>query len=105
MTGEMHALISDDLSPDDVYSSTPERPGEYLLAIAVLEQAFEDLVKHRYAGDARLRRAFTDAYKWLTSDDRCWPYSFLNICDVLDLPPRAVRSRFLDRSRSLPRVA
>jgi hypothetical protein len=65
------------------------------LAAAVLKLAFEDLQKHREATDTRRRRAFRDAYVWIKSDERRWPFSFLNVCDMLDLPPQTLRAKLL----------
>jgi hypothetical protein len=65
------------------------------LAAAVLKLAFEDLQKHRQATDMRRRRAFRDAYVWVKSNERRWPYSFLNVCDMLDLSPQMLRGKLL----------
>ena len=74
---------------------TPERA----LAVNVLWQAADDLVKHRCARQRKRQRLFMDAYRWIASDDRTWPYSFLNICDVLSLSPRALRTELLELDR------
>ena len=71
----------------------PESSGEAVLAAAVLKLAFEDLQKHRGATDTRRRRAFREAYVWVASNERQWPFSFLNVCDMLDLSPGTLRSR------------
>jgi hypothetical protein len=65
------------------------------LAAAVLTLACEDLQKHRCATDTRRRRAFREAYVWVASNERCWPFSFLNVCDMLDLSPQALRAKLL----------
>ena len=77
---------------------TPEPSGEVTLAAAVLKLAFEDLQKHRHATETRRRRAFRDAYVWVTSDERSWPFSFLNVCDVLDLSAATLRAKLLAES-------
>lgn len=76
----------------------PEPNPETVLAAAVLKLAFEDLQKHRGATDTRRRRAFRDAYVWVKSNERRWPFSFLNVCDMLDLSPGALRSKLLMES-------
>jgi DNA-binding beta-propeller fold protein YncE len=30
--------------------------------------------------------------EWIAADDVVWPFSFVRICDALDLDPRAVRA-------------
>jgi hypothetical protein len=72
-----------------------EASGEEVLAAAVLKLAFEDLQKHRRATDVRSRRAFREAYVWVKSDERRWPFSFLNVCDMLELSPGALRNKLL----------
>jgi hypothetical protein len=75
-----------------------EASGESILAAAVLKLAFEDLQKHRGATDTRRRRAFREAYVWVASDERRWPFSFLNVCDMLELSPRTLRTKLLTDS-------
>lgn len=75
-----------------------EASGETVLAAAVLKLAFEDLQKHRGASELRRRRAFREAYVWVASDERRWPFSFLNVCDMLELSPRTLRSKLLTES-------
>lgn len=64
---------------------------ETALALGVLWQAVIDLRKNRSAGD----RVFQDARDWVGSDDRKWPYSFLNLCDALGLPAEVLREMLL----------
>jgi hypothetical protein len=73
---------------------TPERE----LAVSVLAQAAQDIEKCRVARHGRKRRIYREAYNWVASDDRSWPYSFLNLCDTLSLSPAFLRARLLDES-------
>jgi hypothetical protein len=101
-------LASDGMRPEqfsDMWSRTVERSGEQLLALAVLEQAVEDLGRCRGARRADQRRIFDQTYHWLTSNDRSWPYSFTSICELLELPPGRIRSRLLIASRETRRPA
>jgi hypothetical protein len=68
---------------------------EAVLAAAVLKLAYEDLQKYRGATETRSRRAFREAYVWVKSNERRWPFSFLNVCDMLDLSPTVLRSKLL----------
>lgn len=71
---------------------SPERA----LALAVLWQAFFDLRKYRFAARRRQQRLYMEAYRWVASDSRRWPYSFASLCDLLGLEAGAVRDRLLD---------
>jgi hypothetical protein len=70
---------------------SPHGP-EYLLVIAMLQDAVECFQKYRFAADANGRELFEDAREWLTSDDLQWPFSFENVCGVLNLDPDYLRS-------------
>lgn len=75
------------------------------LMVAVFEDALEILQKHHAARDAKLRALFDETYEWFFSDDREWPYAFLNVCEVLRLDPAYVRfgiQRWLDTHREHP---
>jgi hypothetical protein len=65
------------------------------LAAGVLKQAKQDLRRFHGATSAVERELYLDAYSWLTSDDCTWPFSFLNVCRLLNLPPEAVREELL----------
>ena len=80
----------------DLWSETAERTGEQMLALAVLEQAIEDLGRYRSARRPDHQRIFDQTYRWLTSNDRSWPYSFTSICDLLDLPTEPLRAQLID---------
>jgi hypothetical protein len=69
------------------------------LALAVVAQAADDLAKYRGAPRRRRARLYRTAYEWVTSDDRSWPYSFVNLCEALRLSPSALRAELLDDSR------
>jgi hypothetical protein len=68
---------------------------EFGLAIAVLERAMLDLRDNRWARRRRQQRLYMNAYAWVASDDRRWPYSFCNLCDTLGLHAVAVRAQLL----------
>jgi hypothetical protein len=65
------------------------------LAAGVLKQAAQDLRRFHCATSAIERELYLDAYSWLTSDDCSWPFSFLNVCQLLHLSPEAVREEQL----------
>ena len=65
------------------------------LADGILKQAALDLRRFRGANSAVEREFYLDAHRWVTSDDCSWPFSFLNVCQALDLPPETVREEML----------
>ena len=73
-------------------NQSPERE----LAVSVLAQAALDIEKCRETQHGRKRRIYREAYNWVASDDRSWPYSFLNLCDTLSLSPAFLRARLLN---------
>jgi hypothetical protein len=73
---------------------TPPAP-EKGLAIGVLKQAAYDLRRYRTATKAAHRELYLDAHSWVTAYDSSWPYSFMNVCELLDLCPEMVREDLL----------
>ena len=65
--------------------------GERRLMLAVLEDAVEMYRKHCGPRPGRNRQLFLDAESWIDSDERTWMFSFLNLCDVLELDPEYLR--------------
>lgn len=73
---------------------TPPTP-EKGLAVGVLKQAAYDLRRYRTATKAADRELYLDAHSWVTAYDSSWPYSFMNVCKLLDLCPEIVRADLL----------
>ena len=65
------------------------------LAAGILKQAAQDLRRFHGATSAVERELYLDAYRWVISDDCSWPFSFLNVCKVLNLAPESLRQEFL----------
>lgn len=76
---------------DDYQFETSRRD----LAVGILEQATLDLRRFHGATDGLEREFYLDAYRWVISDDCSWPFSFLNVCQLLDLIPETVREEVL----------
>ena len=64
---------------------------ERRLVIAILEDAVDCFQKHLWARQHKARQLFEDAEAWILSEDREWPFSFENICELLDLNPEYLR--------------
>lgn len=79
----------------DMWSGTRHSP-ECDLAVAVLDSAVMDLRPYyRYSHMRSRQRVYWQAYQWVASTDREWPFSFVNICETLDLSPEALAAQLL----------
>jgi len=65
------------------------------LAAGVLKQAAQDLRRFHGATSAIERELYLDAYRWVISDDCSWPFSFLTVCQLLNLAPESLRQELL----------
>ena len=76
---------------DDYHFETSRKD----LATGILKQAALDL-RRFHGGTSEIEREFyLDAYRWVMSDDCSWPFSFLNVCQVMNLTPETVREEVL----------
>jgi hypothetical protein len=78
--------------------------GEVALMRAVLEDAITCFQKQSRKPGRRAQRLAREAEEWLFTDDQQWPFSFLNICHVLDIDPGYIRrglKQFQKRQLSL----
>jgi len=65
------------------------------LAAEILKQASLDLRRFHGAESEVEREFYLDAYCWIVSDNCSWPFSFLNVCQALNLAPETVRQEVL----------
>lgn len=65
--------------------------GEQRLMAAVLEDAVAVGTKPNAPKTSKARHVLRETLRWLRSNDRTWMFSFLRICDALDLDPSAIR--------------
>ena len=68
------------------------------LAAGVLKQAAQDLRRFHGATSKIERALYFDAYRWLTVNECCSPFSFLNVCQLLNLVPDNVRQELVGDS-------
>ncbi len=68
------------------------RSGEWLLMIAILEDAVSMYVKHAAAAVGPNQRLFAEAEAWIEDPDRTWIFSFESICDIAGLDPGWIRN-------------
>jgi hypothetical protein len=82
------------LTPSQFFDSL--RPSLYfqpekMLMLAVLEDAIDRFRESVLVRDTHGNKAFREAVRWIWSDDRDWPFSYMNICDALGLAPAYLR--------------
>jgi len=65
------------------------------LAAGVLKQATRDLRRFHDATSTVERELYLDAYRWLTIDEYSSPFSFLNVCQLLNVAPENVRRELI----------
>jgi hypothetical protein len=65
--------------------------GEQRLMAAILEDAVAVSTKRNAPKTSKARQVLRETLRWLRSNDRTWTFSFLRICDHLDLDPGAIR--------------
>lgn len=84
--------------PEQFFSESRFIP-EQKLMLAVLEEALRCYV--RTPASVSRRRLAQEAQEWFESADKKWPFSFLCICEALNLKPDYVRARlpFIRESR------
>jgi hypothetical protein len=80
---------------DEIWHKTRAISPERALALAVMWEAVLDLDKYRFAVRRRQQRLYWEAYQWVTSNDRSWPFAFVNLCDALSLTVEPVRKQLL----------
>jgi len=72
-----------------------QQDGEHRLMVAVLEDAVNCFQKQLNARDPKARQLYLDAEEWITSTDQSWFFSFVNVCQTLDLDPDYIRAGLL----------
>jgi hypothetical protein len=103
----MHAFSnakSDNAHSGHFSAASAQPPGpapEKDLALGVLKQAARDLRRFHSATKGVKQELYLDAYSWVTANDFLWPYSFVNVCKLLNVCPEVVRAEiFADASLS-----
>jgi len=89
-----HLLQPDTLLPSQYFAALRRKGAhepERRLVIAVLQDAVDCFQKHVGARDRKARQLYLDAEEWISSDDRSWPFSFENVCDLLQINSEYLR--------------
>jgi hypothetical protein len=74
-----------------VYETRPTLP-EKRLMFAILLDAVECF--QQYAGHED-NRLFIETEDWVSEDDRGWVFSFINVCEALEIDPQYLRKGLL----------
>ena len=72
-----------------------KQSAQHELAAGVLKQAAQDLRRFHGATSTVERELYLDAYRWLTVGECSSPFSFLNVCQLLNLAPEKVRQELI----------
>ena len=67
--------------------------GPRALMLAVLQDALQCIEEGRRRRTFSARRLAADAEAWVRSDRQDWPFSFVNVCEVLGFDVHALRKR------------
>ncbi len=73
--------------------------GPRALMLAVLEDAVRCIEEGRWRSHFRARRLAAEAEAWVRCERREWPFSFVNICEVLGFDVDAMRAHLLTSPR------
>lgn len=89
--GRFNVPVADD---DWFYpvSRRNEGMGEYGLVEAILREAIREYQKFAGQRTRRGARLFREVDQWFLDDDRQWDFSFVNVCQILDLEPGYIRT-------------
>jgi hypothetical protein len=75
-------------------SPLPYRTRVCLPEISLVAAIFEDALRCvQRASRGVTRRQSSDAFEWIASERRDWPFAFVNVCDFLGVDAKAVRKR------------
>lgn len=76
-------------------TTTPER----MLILAILQGAYEDFHIFKSSQSPRAKEKLQETLNWIFSENETWPFSFINICNFLNLDPGMMREKFLNGPR------
>ncbi len=76
--------------------------GEIALRHAILGDAIRCFLGERWERWQNRTQIAQEAETWLFSDDTAWPFSFMNICELLDLNPTSLRAHLRRWQQSSP---
>ena len=84
----------DVLAPDqylDIFTRTNNLEPEQELMLAILTDAIECILKYCDEPIPMRAKLFNEAHDWLFNQDEKEPFSFLNVCEILNFDPSYLR--------------
>jgi hypothetical protein len=78
--------------PPVIQPRRAEAKGEYVLADAVLREAIREYQKFARYQSRRAVKLFRDVDQWFSADDRDSCFSFINVCQMLNLDATYIRT-------------
>src|SRR5690242_3651254 len=75
--------------------SDPSNASHREMAAGVLKQAQNDLRRFHNRTSYVGRELYLDAYRWIMSDDCTWPFSFVNVCELMNIAPADLRQELV----------
>ena len=84
----------DVLAPDqylEIFTRSNHLEPEQELMLAILTDAIECILKYCDEPIPLRAKLFSDAHEWLFNQDEKEPFSFLNVCEILNFDPSYLR--------------
>jgi hypothetical protein len=72
--------------------------------LAVLEDALATILTSVDSNEGKACRAYEKALNWCRADEPSWPFSFVNVCDALELDANRVRGWLCAHAASRQRI-
>ena len=79
----------------DHWRGTSGLPPEKSLMLAVLLDAVESFQKYAFLRDKYANRLFRNTEDWIFQNNHAWPFSFINVCEALEIDPQYLRKGLL----------
>jgi hypothetical protein len=92
---KLEKAMNNQINPMNAADSYLAETSQKDLAAGVLRQVAQDLRRFHGRTSRVERELYSDAYSWVISDDHTWPFSFLNVCQLLNREPINLREELL----------
>lgn len=103
MQGPGELFESDVIAPEqflEVFNRSNHLEPEQELVLAILTDAVECILKYLDEPLPMRAKLFGEAHNWLFDQDEKDPFSFLNVCEILNLDPSYLRRGIMTRMRA-----
>lgn len=96
--GDVQTLVDDEIVifPEQLITPTRNKlGGSRLLMAAVLRDGIETFLGSYPTTGRSKRRLYHETAAWVFSDDSSWPFSFMSLCDALEIDIENLRAGLL----------